>query len=637
MPRRPATWVLLWFVLAWTTSCATPPPARVAAATPDELPQRLAAAVGTPHPRLMMTAETAAHITDKLAADPGLSPVFEHLRASADATLEAAPVERIQIGRRLLGVSRTVLKRVTTLAFMHRMTDDLRYAARAEQEMVAAAEFTDWNPSHFLDVAEMTAALGLGYDWLFDALSPEGRATIRRGIVDLGLRPSLEGGWWVQTENNWNQVCHGGLTIGALAVLEDEPELAAPIIARALANVPHAAAEYAPDGAYPEGPGYWDYGTSYHVLLIDALRSALGTDFGLADAEGFLASSDYFVHVTAPSGGFFNYSDGGEKRSASPALHWFATEREAPSLLWQERRDLDALLARHAPGADDRDRLLPFLLLWTPALRKAEPPAALHFHADGRTPVAVHRTGWGEGDVFVGIKAGSPGANHGHMDIGSFVLEADGVRWAIDLGSQNYNSLESRGIQLWDRGQKGRRWDVFRIGNLSHSTLVVDGQKQRVAGFAPILESRGDRGTGHTLVDLTGIYAGQLDRALRRVGLTADRTVIVEDDLLGGDRSATVRWGMLTRATVEIVDARTARLASDGKTLTLRVLAPESAQLSVVDTATPRQDFDAPNPGTSMLAFECTVPARAETQITVELVPASANTPATRGDSAGMR
>ena len=37
---------------------------------------------------------------------------------------------------------------------------------------------------------------------------------------------------------------------------------------------------YGPDGGYPEGFGYWGYGTSFQVMLIAALESAFGTDNG---------------------------------------------------------------------------------------------------------------------------------------------------------------------------------------------------------------------------------------------------------------------------------------------------------------------------------------------------------------------
>jgi hypothetical protein len=617
MARTSTRWTLLALVLTWTTSCASPPPP----ATPDELPERIEVARTSPHPRLLWPGATESELAARIAADPGLAEVLDHVRQSADATLEAAPVERIQVGRRLLGVSRTVLKRVTALAFMHRLTGDPRYAARAELEMVTAAGFSDWNPSHFLDVAEMTAALALGYDWLHDALTPEGRATIRSGIVDHGLRPSLEGGWWVSTDNNWNPVCHGGLTMGALAVLEHEPELAERIVSRALEHLPRAMAEYAPDGAYPEGPSYWEYGTSFNVLLVEALRVALGTDFGLCATEGFLESSDYMLHVTGPSGLYFNYSDGGEGRSLSPTLAWFARERGMPWLLRSQSQDLDGLLGRYAPAANDRNRLLPFLLLWSPDASGSEGEPPRHFVARGTTPIATHRTGWGNDDLYLGIKAGSPGANHGHMDIGSFVLEADGVRWAIDLGSQNYNSLESRGIQLWDRGQKGRRWDVFRLSNLSHSTLVVDGKKQRVAGSAPILSSVDHGLEQHTVLDLGPVYQGQVDRAVRSFLVGPDRAVTVQDEVRALGEPTSIRWGLLTRADVDLVDPQTAVLRQADRTLTLRVVSPDAVSLRLEETATPPADFDAPNPGTRMIAFDVGIEAGAEQRITVQLSP----------------
>lgn len=75
------------------------------------------------------------------------------------------------------------------------------------------------------------------------------------------------------------------------------------------------------------------------------------------------------------------------------------------------------------------------------------------------------------------------------MDIGSFVMEADGVRWAMDLGLQDYNSLETKGVNLWGSGQNSQRWEVFRYNNFVHNTLTVNNQLQRVDGYAPITRS----------------------------------------------------------------------------------------------------------------------------------------------------
>jgi hypothetical protein len=127
------------------------------------------------HPRLLWPAGAEEQIRNRIAADPAAKAIFEQIRSQADALLEQPPIERIQIGRRLLDKSRTCVKRVLTLSFMYRMTGQEVYFQRAEKEMLAAAAFSDWNPSHFLDVAEMTAALAIGYDWLYDKLPPASR------------------------------------------------------------------------------------------------------------------------------------------------------------------------------------------------------------------------------------------------------------------------------------------------------------------------------------------------------------------------------------------------------------------------------------------------------------------------------
>ena len=325
----------------------------------------------------------------------------------------------------------------------HALTSDARYARRAEKELLAASEFRDWNPSHFLDVAEMTAALGIGYDWLYNSLPEKSRSTIRSAIVDKGLKPSIPGGWWTTTYNNWNQVCNGGLAIGAIAVMDQEPELAATIIERTVRNLPHAMKEYAPDGAYPEGPSYWRYGTTYNVLILAALESAFGTDFKLSKTDGFLECSDYFIQSLGPSGLHFNYSDGRPGARFSPTLRWFSRKRNRPHLLRTDTVMLRDYLA--IAESDSINYSLPLLLLWSPKKTENTATPATHWNGRGKTPVSFHRSSWSDPDAtFFGIKGGSPSTNHGHMDIGSFVLDMLGERWAHDLGLQSYHDLESK-------------------------------------------------------------------------------------------------------------------------------------------------------------------------------------------------
>jgi hypothetical protein len=177
------------------------------------------------HPRLLATAEDFAQLKERVNADATLKRWHARLVARAGRILREPPSRyEIPDGLRLLDTSRRMVDRVYTLALLYRLDGDRRYADRAWLELAAAAQFKDWNPRHFLDTAEMTHGFAIGYDWLYDVWSDEQRATLRRAMVEKGLRPGVESyrshpsyGWWTTAKHNWNQVCNGGLGLGSPA------------------------------------------------------------------------------------------------------------------------------------------------------------------------------------------------------------------------------------------------------------------------------------------------------------------------------------------------------------------------------------------------------------------------------------
>jgi hypothetical protein len=383
--------------------------------------------------------------------------------------------------------------------------------------------------------------------------------------------------------------------------MEDEPAMAEKIIHRAVNKIQIAMNEYEPDGAYPEGPGYWSYGTTYNVLMLAGLDSVLGTDFGLSKKNGFAKSANYFLHVTGPTGLYFNYPDSRSEFTFKPVVFWFAKTYNQPSLTWNV-----ATLWKEAMEHDIsdlmRDRTSVLALMWASSSETSR-PKALSWMGQGINHVALFRTSWDEDAVFLGFKGGTPRSNHGHMDIGSFVLDAEGVRWAVDLGPESYYKIESRGISLWDRKQGGSRWKIFRYNNFSHNTLTVNQKLQRVDGFAPIIRYSDHRGFAHAVVDMTEVYKGQLAKALRGAGIVESETIVIQDELQAADSAATVRWSMVTPATVEIVSDNSALLKQKGKVLQFRVVSDADVKLGTFSTE-PRADYDAQNPGTRMIGFD---------------------------------
>ena len=575
-----------------------------------------------PHPRILLVRGAERPLLKQLTADTTWNRLHNRLLTDCDALLGTAPLQRIQVGRRLLATSREALRRLFYLSYAWRMTGATKYRDRAERELLAIASFSDWNPSHFLDVGEMTMAAAIGLDWLYDTLPDTTRSRVREAILKKGLEPSLDPrvNGWLTSANNWNQVCNAGMGYGALAIFEHHPQLARQVLNRAIKTVARPMGEYAPDGAYPEGYNYWGYGTNFNVLLISALESTFGRDFGLSKKPGFLQTAAYMENMTGPTGEAFNYADARVKGELQPAMFWFAARTGQPALLWEERR---FLLPRNYPKNQlaENDRLLPAVLLWGSQLPLATvgPPGQTFWHGGGKNPVALFRTSWTDpAAIFVGLKGGSPQLSHAHMDVGSFVMDAAGVRWASDFGMQEYESLESKNVDLWNMKQDSQRWQIFRYNNFVHNTLTVNGALQRVEGQAPITATSANPRFMWATTDLTALYGDALTRANRGVAIVNQQYVVVRDELKAGATDATVRWTMLTSATVRLMKDNRAELTKDGKILL--VVVPTGVTLRTWSTDPP-QAYDAPNPGTLLLGFEVQVPARTDVALTVLLLP----------------
>ena len=313
--------------------------------------QRLLQSLRPSHPRLLATESELERVRQMIQSEPLARAWYAKLRQKAEQILDEPTLTYKLLGPRLLAQSRRCLDHVYTLGLLYRLNGDKRFAERAKQELFAAAAFKDWNPAHFLDVAEMTHAFGIGYDWLFDVLSAEERTTIRTAIIEKGLKPSfvdtLPNGargynWWLRVTHNWNQVCNGGLTVGALAIADEEPELAERVIRRALDSIKLPIGSYAPDGGWDEGPGYWHYATSYNVYFLAAIATALGSDLAELQAllrlPGFSVTGDFRLHAIGPLGRAFNYADASDRAEAAPELFWLARQFTRPLWAWHARQ-----------------------------------------------------------------------------------------------------------------------------------------------------------------------------------------------------------------------------------------------------------------------------------------------------------
>ncbi len=567
------------------------------------------------HPRLLLQDSALDTMRNFVNESPNAKKIDSIIKEFSNKCLNQNPVERKKTGIRLLSVSREALKRIFYLSYTYKMTGDARYAQRAEREMLAISQFSDWNPSHYLDVGEMTMAMSIGYDWLYDFLSEDSRQIIANSILEKGLKPSenKKGTWFFKSSNNWNQVCNAGLIYGALAIYEKAPEYCRTLIEKCIVSNQIAQKSYEPDGGYPEGYGYWEYGTSFEVMLVAALQSALGTDANICSQKSFMRTAEFYSYMAAPSKLCYNFSDSGVNAIFSPCKYWFAYQNNDPSIVSVDESFVSQRTFRQ------ESRLLPMYVLYGSKLnlKKGKLPKGSIWVSGGKTPVFIYRSGWAkEDDTYFAIKGGSADISHAHMDAGSFVYEYDGVRWAVDLGTQDYNRLEQAGVNLWSMKQNSERWQIFFIGHKSHNTLRFNDHDLNVSGKAEITAWNSNHRSKWVELDLSPVFDADTKKVTRRAELDKNDLLTICDKITNGARQSKIEWRMATRAKSEIIDSHTILLTENNKQLLLK-LSKECDGVATIWAAPKYIAAERRDDRAVILGFTLQTPADAQSEIRV--------------------
>ena len=542
------------------------------------------------HPRIIFTDRDFKDIKKAVARND--NPILTNLHRQLMRTAEEEGLSQTELkygldksGRRL---TTNATGRLTSAAYAYKMTGDKRFLEHVEWDLRCVCNYPDWVPDHFLGAAGMSLGVGLAYDWLYDDLSPE--------IKDLVVK----------------------------ALHETCPELARSIIEKAAAtNVKCVEWSYSPDGAYPEGPGYWSYGTTHEVLMLSEFEQLLGQDFGLSGIPGFLQTGTYQMYCTGTSGKAFNFSDCSENVGPRVAQWYFAAKNNDPSLLYLEKPYLE-----EHKYTDSQHLFFPLAMVWRSGIRDIPEPPAGCYTGQGHNPLMITRSGWGPEDLYLGVKGGSASNNHGHMDVGEFVFDAFGYRWAKDYGNPGYATLESflqqnfGGEGLFNMRQDATRWRFFTYNNLRHNTLTINGKDHIVKAFAPLSVS-GDGVGSVAETELTALFGDDVESVVRTAAIVDGEYLRVTDRITAPDhKPAVVRWTMVTPAAVKALP--------DGFELTqgdvVMKLHTDGAAVSYKNWPVDREArgifpeaFDSLCKGSAIIGYEITVPAGKTFELTTTL------------------
>jgi hypothetical protein len=290
----------------------------------------------------------------------------------------------------------------------------------------------------------------------------------------------------------------------------------------------------------------------------------LGNDFGLAQTPGLAATGFFPLYLTGPTGKTFNYADSPEKIPWLAQLLWLAQKFKQPAF---------------AGPACTSSRPHALGLLWRDFA--ASPRPADHLPLDKYfrgVEVVTMRSSWQDNQgIFVALKAGDNRAGHAHLDLGTFVLEAQGQRWAVDLGPDDYN--------LPDYFGPGR-WDYYRLRAEGHNTLVINPGKapdQDPAASARISRWHSSSHLAWAIADLTPAYQ-QAHKVWRGLALVNRRQVLIQGEI-ETPKPAEVWWFLHTPAAVQLAaDKKSATFTQNCQRWQARLVQPDNATFELSKT-----------------------------------------------------
>lgn len=533
------------------------------------------------HPRLLFSKQEEQRIRDLFGTEPLLDSLYVGLMKEAERLLLVPPQEdprrEIKNTKDILPISREQVYRMVNLALAYRLSGDKRFAEKAEKELVHVCNFPDWDPIHYLDVAEMTTAVAIGYDWLYDVLTPSTRQLVVHSIktkaLDLVVEEYNTGNAdsWAKRETNWNVVCNTGMVLGALAIEEHYPELAKHIIGEAVRYIPNCLKHFAPDGVCYEGPAYWGYTNMYLSLLLKALNDNFGGDFGLSEMVGVDKSVLYYMHSTSPSGKIFNFANSGSTApAAEPIYFYFSRAFNQPEVATFYR---DVLSKTVHEGNYFRFYFLS-IPWYDTASSTADALPKLKVYEGINDIVVFNGNRNIPNSLYLIAKTGDPDMAHQQLDIGTFIVEMNGIRWTDDLGTDNYNLPG-----FWDYKPDGQRWTYFRNSNFSHNTLSIDHKLQNSAGTGEIDRLDDRAAQPFVTMNMSTAYAGQSRFVYRTFRMLDDTRILVTDSVGLQSPSQSVQWSVITSADVEC-KGNTAVLRKDGKSFSLKIASPTNASFT---------------------------------------------------------
>jgi hypothetical protein len=478
-------------------------------------------------------------------------------------------------------------------SIVYAVSGDRTAGEAARRALLRIADWPSFVHPHILSQGQFTywpvglalIDFAIGYDFVYDLLSPEERRTIARALYTKGVtevyKEYVRDNRVSSNTSNWISHVTGGGILCALAISREygagelEPYLTGMIV---------KLGEFISDTFDPDG--YYGEGYYYHNFAMQSLSHtlpALEKSFGIAAPVEVMNSFQYLLYQQdSATGRIYEFGDAHDDLIPSSMSNFaYVLARDGnPRLRW---------LYEQRPGDNYLD------LLFAPPAGRAEPPGSLPLTERLRmVGSTIFRSGFGHDDFVFVFKSG-PFFNHQHFDQGSFFLADRGEVFIEECGNSNYYEdpwyprlyIQAGGHNcLLSDGDVGSQ----RAGDFRHD---VKGW-QDFARTTDFLES-GE--SAFLSADLTPVYKNTWKTLRRNILYLKPRTVVIIDRGEGasGVRHLGVRFHAPRKEDIRF-DGRSASIVRGRQTLALRTVYPETFEARVVKRPLSLNEFKAENP-----------------------------------------
>lgn len=506
-------------------------------------------------------------------------------------------------GIRLLEACMNVRDRIFILAGANLLTGDTRYLDRMWEECkYALIQWPDWNQpgnvndsreGHFLDTGKITAGMAVAYDMLYEYLPKSEIEIFKKGMEEKCINyfvnvfngtAGFNGRDSRTALSNWGAVVGGGMFMSAISLLaseEKDSELAIKckfIAENALKMLQYPIGHFYPDGALTEGLGYYVYYVEYVSWSILTMKNMCGTDFGFLSTKGYSDAPDYLLYIQSLYGEYNHSESGGTGGNYTWTDVLFLLSKLTGNQSQMQVSDV----WRSALG---KDYSIYGLLWYEPQeinVSIDNYPLDKLFKGEN---VQIMKGGWDNPvSTYVGVRGGINTPTGSHFDKGSFIYESDGIRWFIDLGTDNYNV---------DGGYFGADgYTLYRKRTEGHNNVVFSPSKDD-PGQIPYMSASCVRTESKpkgaiSVYDLSDVYGpSKVNKYKRGFYLGDDRYSLVVQDEIELSNDYTDFYHFLHTEDAQITineDGKSAKIVKNGETMHVSVICDASDwHLEVMD------------------------------------------------------